>query len=491
MYKVMLADDEKLILDGLKNIIDWNEMGLEIVQTARNGEEALALFAENPVDIVVTDINMPKVNGLELLRKLREINEDVRFVILSGYDEFEYAKKAIQIGVEGYLLKPIDEEEFKKILLKLVREFDKQDRENERVKNILKSEDRNAHKVLKDKEQYSLCIYKLLMQEGQSITKAKEYINKIEQEALSFYIESDELILINGWDKFMQKQSIKAYYEQIVEQLSEVLDIESFGAMGTVVTEIEALKESFEISKSLLSYLLVQGFGIVATPDLLEKKRGVEGEVDIAKLRRMIIEQNQKDVITYIQDILISNVRNGELVPEDLYHMCIQIAILLDEIVRDFSLKKNRYVYNLKGLIEQIYKVNNLAMLTTLLIERIREVMDAINENRVSYTPVVQQVVTYVHENYKEDMSLKVLAHKYNINTSYLGQVFLKEVGCSFSQYLNQVKNSKAKELILTTNMKVNDIAKEVGYVDTSYFYRKFKKYYGVSPASFREMKVY
>ena len=116
MYKVMLADDENLILQGLENIIEWEELGLEIVNKASNGQEAIDKFKENPVDIVVTDINMPQVTGLELLKELKKINSDVKFIILSGYDDFSYAKKAIELGVENYILKPIDEEELEKTL---------------------------------------------------------------------------------------------------------------------------------------------------------------------------------------------------------------------------------------------------------------------------------------------------------------------------------------------------------------------------------------
>ena len=113
------------------------------------------------------------------------------------------------------------------------------------------------------------------------------------------------------------------------------------------------------------------------------------------------------------------------------------------------------------------------------------------NLNNIKYSPVVQQIVNYVNSNYYEELSLKTLSQKYNINSSYLGQIFNKEIGYSFSEYMNKVKNMKAKELILNTNMKINDIAKEVGYFDTSYFYRKFKKYYGVSPSTLREIKQY
>ena len=119
------------------------------------------------------------------------------------------------------------------------------------------------------------------------------------------------------------------------------------------------------------------------------------------------------------------------------------------------------------------------------------EIIECLHLEDSHYTPVVRQIISEIEKNYKEDMNLKTLSYKYNMNTSYLGQIFQKEVGCSFSQYLSRIKNSKARELILNTNMKINDIAKEVGYYETSYFYRKFKEFYGVSPATLREFKNY
>ena len=107
------------------------------------------------------------------------------------------------------------------------------------------------------------------------------------------------------------------------------------------------------------------------------------------------------------------------------------------------------------------------------------------------YAPFIRRVRDEAQKNYKENMNLKTLAYKYHMNASYLGQIFQKEVGCSFTQYLSSKKIEIAKELILNTNMKISDIAKQVGYPDTSYFYRKFKLHYGVAPVSLREMKKY
>ena len=128
MYKVMLVDDEKLIIEGLKNIIDWNEIGLEVVDMALNGKEALDKFTENKVDIIITDINMPRMTGLKLIKNIRDINLETKFIILTGYDEFSYAKEAIKYGVENYILKPINEEELKETLIHIVKDLEKKDK---------------------------------------------------------------------------------------------------------------------------------------------------------------------------------------------------------------------------------------------------------------------------------------------------------------------------------------------------------------------------
>ena len=108
MYKAMLVDDESLITEGLKNIVDWERLNITVLETAENGKEALKKFRQNPVDIIITDINMPLINGIDLLTQIKEIDDNVKFIILSGYEEFKFAKAAISIGVEAYILKPID-----------------------------------------------------------------------------------------------------------------------------------------------------------------------------------------------------------------------------------------------------------------------------------------------------------------------------------------------------------------------------------------------
>lgn len=365
MYKLMFVDDEKLILDGLKYILDWNSMGLEIIHEAKNGREALEKFKEEPVDIVITDINMPIMSGLTLINEIKKINKDVSFIVLSGYDEFTYAQKAISLGVENYILKPIDDMELEETIKKI------------------------CEKKLESKKN-----------------------NNLE------------------------------------EQLNELLSNET-------------------------------------SNDDKYKKMSFEEEMD--RLHKLIIEKDRLKIIEYLETLFDKK----ELSKKNIFDLSVKIFLLMDKISYEFKIDKNVGEDSLISNIIKLFNEKSRENIKYFIILEVDNLLKIMNANTEKFSPVIQQIIRKVKEYYYEDLSLKVLANDFNINSSYLGQLFTKEIGMPFSDYLNKEKNSKAKELILNTNMKINDIAKQVGYADTSYFYRKFKKYYGVSPAMLRELKNY
>lgn len=365
MYKLMFVDDEKLILDGLKYILDWNSMDIEIVHEAKNGKDALEKFKEDPVDIVITDINMPIMSGLTLINEIKKINKDVSFIVLSGYDEFSYAQQAITLGVENYILKPIDDMELEETIKKI-------------CKKKLESEKNN----------------------------------------------------------------------NLEEQLNKLLSNET------------------------------------STNDKYEK---LSFEEEIDRLHKLIIEKDRLKIIEYLETLFDKK----ELSTKNIFDLSVKIFLLIDKISYEFKIDKNVGEDSLISNIIKLFNEKSRENIKYFIILEVDNLLKVMNSNTEKFSPVIQQIIRKVKEYYYEELSLKVLANDFNINSSYLGQLFTKEVGMSFSDYLNKEKNSKAKELILNTNMKINDIAKQVGYADTSYFYRKFKKYYGVSPAMLRELKNY
>ena len=202
----------------------------------------------------------------------------------------------------------------------------------------------------------------------------------------------------------------------------------------------------------------------------------------------MILQKDVTGASGYMEDLFVNNMKKDASV-DVLYQIAVRIALILQEIRAEYNLTGEGR--QLSDIIEGIWQAEDIFSIKAMFLAEITDIISWLNMENLQYTPVVRQIMAEVKNSYQNDMNLKTLAYKYHMNTSYLGQIFQKEVGCPFSQYLNNVRNSVAKKLILTTNMRINDIAREIGYSDTSYFYRKFKQSYGVSPAALRDMKNY
>lgn len=506
MYKVMLVDDEKLITQGLLNLIEWEKLNLEVIETAQNGEEAFEKFKENPVNIVITDINMPKMNGLDLIKGIKSIDDNVNFIILSGYDEFAYAKKAIAYGVESYILKPINEEELEESLIKIVHsiKLKKKSRKNILDKNRILIEfingKINEEEIYKIKDDINLGLNEKYYTVASIMISKKcedgKYINIediIEENTLGnhevIHKFDGQTILVNSWNDGCSKEEIIGYYNRIKDKLIESLSADIFISIGDKVDSIDKLKDSYKVAYNLKKYMLTEGTNICLDKDKIsntkECKMNFVSEID--KLNKLIIEKDTNKTKGYLTEIF----DNTNLTPKNIYDLSIKIIILIDKISEEFKLDKKYVRDSLSSTIVELCNESTRDSVKAFIISEAEELINAMYSNTIKYSPVVQQIINNINDRYYEELSLKTLAQQYNINSSYLGRIFSKEVGISFSEYLNKTKNIKAKDLILETNMKINDIAKAIGYTDTSYFYRKFKKYYGVCPSTLREMKNY
>lgn len=502
----MLVDDEIFITEGLKDLIDWKSIGLEVVQTADSGEEAIKKFNENPVDIIVTDINMPGKTGLELVKELKETGQNVKFIILSGYDEFSYAKRAIEYGVENYILKPIDEEELeaalKKLLANIAKEKNTFNKGLDKTGKLLAflNGKYDIKEILGIKDDIYVDFYK------EKYTVSNIFINSSKDKELYINIDSlvesifkeqyevlyqfnGQIVIINGWEKNTSNEDILEAYRKLKDRLVEMLKYDLFISIGSTVNIIDDLKDSYLVAKKLKKYMLTEGINTVLNENMVAhikfKEMNFKDEID--HINKLIIEKNREALESYVESIF----DNKELTPKNIYDLSIKIVLLMDQVLEEFKVNKKYKRESLSDTIIELCNESTRESVKTFIISELEELMASMYENTIKYSPVVQQIVNTVNERYYEELSLKTLAYQYNINSSYLGQIFNKEVGCSFSDYLNKTKNMKAKELILETNMKINDIAKEVGYIDSSYFYRKFKKFFGVSPSTLREMKNY
>lgn len=506
MKKVMIVEDEELILQGIRSIIDWESLGLEVIHMAHNGVEALRMWKEEPVEIVISDIEMPEMGGLELMKEIRKVEEQVRFIILTGYDEFEYAREAIRLEVENYILKPIDEEVLEKQLRETVEKLD------ELAKKKMKYIDEKAEWVKFLSGKMTQEIYEEYKRElrlpsdgGTSYVAVMKWdVGNLREKRMTdvvvaiynretnlrvIYLRPDAFLLLLT-DFEAGEDAALEYFQELQNRLESELDFFTFISIGFGFTDYRKLPECYKEAMKLQKYLLIDGYGSCVDQKHIQSRKSGDVIIDHSQLRKLILKKEKDGALGYVEDLFINNVKNGVSV-DTLYQMAVQMAMFLHEIKKEYKLDKVAHLYHLPELIEEIYRADDIFGIKTAFNSEIIEIIDYLHEEDSQYTPVVKQIIQEVQKKYMEDMNLKTLAYKYHMNASYLGQIFQKEVGCSFAQYLSDAKNGAAKDLILNTNMKINDIARKVGYQDTSYFYRKFKQCYGVSPASLREMKKY
>lgn len=508
MRKVMLVEDEEFILQGIRYIMDWEQLGMEVTAMVQNGRDALEIFRREPVDIILTDVEMPGMNGLQLLEEIRKTDSRTRAIILSGYDEFEYARTALHLDVEEYILKPINEEKLQEALTRADRRLSELDRDKagsieDKISwlrflkgNLEREEAEHFYQMLPDigeNEKVYAAVMKICMDtlgDAANTTEILIRLQKSDKKIKCIYLSSDTLFLLLYTDCATTDQEVADCYRAFQDELESSQGILCFVTVSESMTEYRRLPDSYKAAMRLQKYKLLEGYGSCINENHIKDRKSRDVVIDEAQLRKLILKKDKDGTLSYIEDLFINNLKS-EVNVEVLYQMSLKIAMLLQEIKVEYKLIQSGNLKELSEIIEKIYQVDDLLGLKTVFISEIVEIIDYLHTEDSQYTPVVKQIMAEVQKNYQEDMNLKLLSYKYHMNASYLGQIFQKEAGCSFAQYLSNTKNGIAKDLILNTNMKINDIAKAVGYPNTSYFYRKFKQCYGVSPASLRTMKKY
>lgn len=428
----------------------------------------------------------------------------MRFIILTGYDEFNYAREAIRLEVENYILKPVNEEELKRQLLETIEKLNEMEKkkieyidEKTQWMHFLngapgQEEARRFAGLLGFPEvpgNYCAAVMKWNV-DGKKEKKITDMLMELtkEEHLKIVHLPPDNLLMVVE-DGGMEEERTQEYFAELQNRVESRFHVMTFIGVGPFFKSFEGLPGAYRAAKKLQKYLIIEGYGSCISQRQIQEKRAGDIHMDEAKLRKFILKKEKEAAAGYMEDLFISSIR-GEASVGALYQTAVRMAMLLQDMKKEYQLESGHF-HDLPELMETVFNADDILGIKTLFVSEMIEIMECLHEEDSQYTPVVRQIISEVQHNYKEDMNLKTLAYKYHMNASYLGQIFQKETGYSFAQYLSNTKNGIAKDLILNTNMKINDIARQVGYPDTSYFYRKFKQCYGVSPASLREMKKY
>lgn len=494
MYKVLIAEDEELIREGIKNIIPWEELGFYVVHCASDGGEALQLWDKESVDLVVTDISMPEKTGLDLLKEIRQQDKRVRFIILTGYDEFSYAKTAIQLDVEDYILKPINEEEMQESIKRSKEKLEKMDYKTSIFQYLKGKMELEEHNL----EQWKLInwlndplILSIFSWEGKE-EKGSELFHYVKEkyrhDPVRFYYEGDgEIVAIKR--VFDEQEKEVEYFQTIQNQIENDCSISTFFAVSSIEHGIKSLKKLYETAEKLKKYRMIEGYGFTVDINYLNRKDNMVSIVDEEEIRKILVSREQEAMVRYLEKIFFHAAKESNSSLDGIYRVLVKTALIFQKTMEEFQIQNVKLDF--VDFLETLHRLEDLYQLKQHFTTVAFSIMEELAPEKVSYTPVIQKIINEMKADPAQNVNLKSLSSKYHINASYLGQLFQKEVGCSFVNYVNRLRNEKAKELILNTDKKINEIAKIVGYAESNYFYRKFKQCYGVSPNTMREMKHY
>lgn len=536
MIKIFLVEDEIAIRKGIKNSIDWEKEGYEFVGEAGDGELAYPMILKMKPDILITDIKMPFMDGLQLSKLVRKELPATKILILSGYDEFEYAKEAIKLQVAEYLLKPISsaklldvlaqvkevirQEQEEKELIKKYREDMKENREleKERFLNQIITQNLSLAQILETGESlgmdlsaplYNILLLKITENGGKQETYAEiESALDTLSGVFSFRRGVDEwLFLLTADDAEKMERRIESC-RKTVRQITEKTDppVEYFGALGNPVERLREIKNSLKEAEKKFAFqylkkwnqileIPVRDVGSSENPQT-EKNENEElliSSVQVDKLNHKIIENFihtglRREVSNFVDDYFMS-----------LGEKSVQSLMFRQYVAMDFYLAAvaflERLGFSSKELVERCGDLKEMEQVIQTIEqtkEYIKKVLDATLECRESvsrkrYSDLLKEAVSYIEHHYEEeDISLNQVAASVNISPSHFSTIFSKEMGETFIEYLTNVRMERAKQLLRSSTMKTAEIAYAVGYKDAHYFSYLFKKVQKCTPREFR-----
>lgn len=524
--KVLLVDDEPFILQGLSVLVDWTAEGCEIVKMASNGKEALVYLEDHEVDLVITDIKMPVMSGLELLEQIRGRQiSDAFFIILSGYNDFSYAQKAIRYACMDYLVKPVQKE----ALLELIRKaksslaVTEQNAENERwiqemqlkqyIIALLRGK-QNEEELQYVKEHLRLgegCL-RYIHISMQNISDIEEFSDSEMQVIRNqMYAHAMEILEDDGSHFFKELLDYEEDYEigflyadymaaehmmekdefllWFAEKMNARLDFPIILLAGKRVEELDKLSHSYSSACALRSS---KGFRQEQMVYCYEEEMQIgEGKIILCKqsLDHLItaVEQNDVNGIHGSVDELFQEMENlgmaRDLVTMNTNYLLFQLihlAVEQDETVDQEEVMQ----YISENVFDTGITRGSRAHLRRFACDY-AEYLIQLRKN-VS-RGVLQDIEREIKEHFADNLTLRDLSKKYFVNSSYLGQIFRKKYGQSFKDYLCEYRINEAAQELLKTDKKISQIAEEVGYRDTDYFISKFIEQKGCTPSKYRK----
>lgn len=494
MFTVLLVDDEDSVLEVLKNSIHWQELGVDVLLAASDGKTALECFEGRHIDLLITDIRMPRMDGLELIQRVRDISPDTHYILLTAYGEFEYAKQAIMLGVENYLLKPVAREEVEQNIRNTLNNIYQKRRNSESLlkENVLRrwvsgtigEEELSDRAAVLGLNLYrkAYCVICLVKKKSDSMAEfirtCVEAFSK-EYDVNRFWDEKGNYVFILGGREFYTN----ALSEEL-EDMAKKAGAEEFvcAAIGTVVEQTRNVRLSYQAACDAIELADLQTSGVVLCNR--EEARGTNADLLAEEIRFLFYLTEEESRLQGYRH-LAHKLMKGEAPFGEVYTRLIQgcLLVLVNEFPICEGMQEQVYSYAASG--EKEEKEDMEREMVNLLLK----VYEIFKSYVASWTPIIQRTVLYIRNSVLsgESVSLKEFCGQNGMNPAYLGHMFKSETGYFFNDYLNRCRIERATVLLRNPNRMVKDIAEEVGFTYTSYFVKCFREQKGMSPAKYRQ----
>ena len=531
MIRVFLCEDEFVVREGIKNNINWTDNGYEFVGEASDGELALPLIRKLEPDIVITDIKMPFMDGLELSRMIRKEFPFIEIVILSGYEEFDYAKQAISIGVAQYLTKPISGDDLLRELdflrEKIVKskeeralkeQFKKEMEENEsrersELFRCLVSGTYSVTELLQKAEKLSIDLSALWYNIVLLFTKSDHHeIEEYSGSSVTIDERINEIVKDNGciiFDRDLEgravlvmgdsEEELATRQETLIARIEEVFadyaHVRYCGGIGRAVNRLSKLNESYEEAGcALANRFFVSESGFFKAGQM-SRQEGVSDvkldmtsidakRIDKSNVQKFLKFGNHDEIPFYVSEFVNS-------VGEDAFnsyifrqYIAMDVYFAVSSFLEELAGKKKDDIIK-EVTKESLESADSVAAYISSVISDAVRFRDSVATNR--YKDIVDEAVKYIEENFDdENLSLNQLASHVNVSPNHLSTIFSQQTGQTFIKYLTEFRMDKAREMLKCTSMRSSEISEAVGYKDPHYFSYMFKKTVGMTPTNYR-----
>ena len=535
LYRIMIVDDEEEIRLGIIKKIDWESNGFIVVGDAENGQDALEKAEKLQPDVIMTDIKMPFMDGLELGKKLVELMPSTKIIVFSGCDDFEYAHKAIKINVVEYVLKPINSAELIEVLVRLKEQLDREYNEKRNLETLYKHyikslpvireqflvgaiegriNEEQWHEQMEELGidfKYKHLTVGIIQADGtlsfeenlNSFSGQKESaltpisIKKIVDENMGKYckfisfIYSGMVIVMGNFEK---KEDILLFIKginEVCKVYKRIMGLTISAGIGYVYSNPSQIRFSYRTAQNALDYRFILGAGKAIYIDDVEPDNSIQLQLDEKEERSMLnaIKISSEDEISEAIDSLFKKT-------EDLLLPFNQYRIYLMEIMTSLLKLVQTYAFDIEEIFGENFNAysylesfNSIHEVKKWIIEKAIRINSYIKRERInSSMMLIEKAKQYIKENYSDyDVSVEKLCSKLHVSPTYFSTMFKKETGTSFVNYLTATRLEEAVKLLNTTDDKTYMIAEKVGYPEANYFSYVFKKQFGVSPSKYRK----